>query len=411
VRLRAARSTCELALAGARLVKLAMCVAVCGCAGAASAPATQPPSERSVPSQVVSRPALASEPAAAPAPPSAAASTAPAALPALVVGAQDASVAAPPPESPAETTARLARETDALLALPETTSTSIGGPSSGHVQGAVALPDAGPGFVHNAKRPPEARYGTVELVQAIARAAAVVDRELPGSVLVVNDLGLQQGGRIRQHGSHQAGRDADILFYSLDMQNQPLPSAGVPLDPSGKGWDFKDLTIKEDDQRVKLDAPRTWRFVRALLEEAPDTLQRIFIVEHVRALLLAEAQKVRAPAAVVRRFEDITCQPGSPHDDHMHVRLFCSPQDLGSGCEDSPPIYPWRDQLLQALGLREVVASAYRTRAERADVRARTTTPAQAKKRAGRMHPRVVAFLEQREQWLALPHPGRKYCR
>jgi penicillin-insensitive murein endopeptidase len=277
--------------------------------------------------------------------------------------------------------------------------------------GGVALPDSGPGYVHNTERPSEARYGTVELVQAIVRAAAIVDHDLPGSVLVVNDLGLLEGGPIRQHGSHQAGRDADILFYSLDAHDKPLPSVGVPIDPKGKGWDFKDLTTPADDQRVKLDAPRTWRFVQALLEVAPDSVQRIFIVEHVREMLLAQAAKAHAPKALVQRFADLTCQPDAPHDDHLHVRLYCTPEDIAAGCEDSPPIYPWRTALLKALGVHSVIASAYKTKKEQSEARERITTPAQAKKRAGKMDARVLAFLAEREAWLKQPHPGRPYCR
>src|SRR5689334_17188206 len=51
-----------------------------------------------------------------------------------------------------------------VLALNGTHSTSLGSPSRGTLEGAVALPDQGPGFVHNHERPDNARYGTVELV-------------------------------------------------------------------------------------------------------------------------------------------------------------------------------------------------------------------------------------------------------
>ena len=66
---------------------------------------------------------------------------------------------------------------------------------------------------------------------------------------------------------------------------------------------------------------------------------------------------------------------------------------------------------LRALGTVPVIASAYTTKAERKAVAQRTTTPAQARKRAGPMHARVLRFLAQREAWLKQPHPGRTYCR
>jgi penicillin-insensitive murein DD-endopeptidase len=297
-----------------------------------------------------------------------------------------------------------------LAKLPGSVSTSIGGPSSGQVRAAVALPDEGPGFVHNKQRPYEARFGTIELVQTIMRAAALVDAALPGSVLVVNDLGLQEGGPIPHHGSHQAGRDADILFYSVDATGKPLPSVGVPIDPKGQGVDFKDLTDPSDDQPVALDVARTWRYAAALIEAAGDHLQRIFIVEHVRSMLLAEAARAQAYPAVVKRFEDLTCQPEYPHDDHMHIRLYCTAEDMALGCRDSLPSYPFRVAALSALGLSPLIASAQRTpSAERAHAALKTTNE-QAIKKAGPMHAAVLKFLDQRKAWLKRPSPGRRYC-
>ena len=316
--------------------------------------------------------------------------------------------AAEPTPAPLDTQAiDDARAVTEALAWPGSHSTSIGGPSSGQVRAAVPLPDRGPGFYHNPVRPHAARYGTVELVQAIMRAAADVDAALPGSVLVVNDLGLIEGGPIAQHGSHQAGRDADILFYSLDDKGAPLASVGVPIDPQGKGVDFKDLADPADDQPVSLDVPRTWRFAQALIERTHAELQRIFIVEHVRSMLLAEAARVHAPAEVVQRFADMTCQPEYPHDDHMHIRLYCTPEDLTQGCRDSAPNYPFRIAALSALGLSPLMAAA----SDRNASAARKTTPAEAKKKAGPMHALVTQFLKQREAWLKRPSPGRPYCK
>jgi penicillin-insensitive murein endopeptidase len=302
-------------------------------------------------------------------------------------------------------------EATRVMALDGSHSASLGSPSHGSLQGGVRFPDQGPGFVHNPKRPDEARYGTVELVQTIMKAAAVVEREMPGVPLVVNDLGLEPGGPIHQHGSHESGRDADILYYSFDEKGQPLQSVGVPIDPSGKGFDFKDNSIPDDDQPVRLDAARTWRFVQALIEEGGDAVQRIFMVEHVRSMLLKQADRAHAPAAIRDRFADITCQPDTPHDDHMHLRLFCSAEDIAGGCLDKPPIYPWHMLALKALGLTAQLESAQWRREGREGVKERTTTPAQARKRAGPMHAKVRRFLAQREAWLKQPHPGREYCR
>jgi penicillin-insensitive murein endopeptidase len=275
----------------------------------------------------------------------------------------------------------------------------------------VAFPDSGRGFVHNPVRPYEARFGTVELVQTIMKAAAIVDEAMPGSVLVVNDLGLHEGGPIAHHGSHQAGRDADILFYSVDSRGVPLPSVGVPIDPKGKGIDFKDLADPSDDQPVALDLPRTWRFAAALIEVAADDLQRILVVEHVRSLLLAEAARVRADPALIARFADLTCQPEYPHDDHFHIRLYCTPEDMALGCRDGVPTYPFRIAALSQLGLSPLITNAKRTLAQQRSHDKLKTTHAEARQKAGPMHALVKQFLHERESWLKRPSPGRAYCR
>jgi penicillin-insensitive murein endopeptidase len=358
------------------------------------------PSSEATPALAQAAPALH-----APAVIAAPAATSPVAhVEATQAAAAAASTTAVPEPAPVDEVAR-------VLALDGSTSTSLGSPGHGTLQGGVRFPDSGPGFVHNPERPDDARYGTVELVQTIIKAAAVVDREMPGVPLVVNDLGLEHGGPIRQHGSHEDGRDADILYYSLDDKGEPLESVGVPIDPKGTGWDFKDLATPDDDQAVRLDAARTWRYLQALIEIGGDSLQRIFMVEHVRSMLLAQAERVHAPAAIRERFAGLTCQPDTPHDDHFHLRLFCSNEDIAKGCIDKNPIYPWHLLALQALGLRPALESAQWLREGHEEKKGRTTTPAQARKRAGPMHAKVLRFLAEREGWLKQPHPGRQYCR
>jgi len=298
----------------------------------------------------------------------------------------------------------------ALLAtLPAAShSTSIGSPTNGRIVGAVPMPLQGPGFRYNDRRSQDARYGAAEVVRAIATAAAVVERELPGSELVVNDIGLVEGGKIAHHGSHRAGRDADLLFFLLDDHAQPIGSVGAPLDPNGIGFDYKDLSLAEDDVRVHFDAARTWRFVRALLEDDQAEVQRIFVVEHLRTELLAEAERSAAPAAVVARFADVSCQPSYAHDDHLHVRWFCSVEDLRAGCEDAAPLYPWREQALRAAGVEPVLAKRARS-----EDPAPVVTNEQAEREVLRRapHPDVLAFLKRRKAWERQPHPGRPYCR
>lgn len=287
------------------------------------------------------------------------------------------------------------------------TSTSIGTPGEGRIEGAAALPLRGRGFRFNDRRDSNARFAAAEVIGAIARAAARVDEQLPGSELVVNDISLERGGPIDHHGSHRAGRDADILFYLLGDDGQPTPSVGAPIDREGIGFDYKDLAIAEDDVRVHFDAPRTWRFVASLLSDPEASVQRIFVVEHLRELLLSEADKHASDHDARERFAEITCQPSYPHDDHLHVRWFCSAEDLAQGCQDLPPLYPWRKSELLTAGAKPVMGALRKERP-----RSKIVTHEDEDREVAKLviHPAVRAFLARRKLWREQPHPGRKYC-
>lgn len=285
-------------------------------------------------------------------------------------------------------------------------STSLRSPADGGLEGGVPLPVRGPGYRYNPRKRDEARFGVVEVVQAVLAAAAAVDEAIPGGQATVGELSLREGGPISGHGSHQAGRDVDVLFYLLDVSGAPTPGIAVPIDPEGAGTDYRDLEADDDDVPLKLDVPRTWRFVQAVLEDSHATVQRIFVVEHVRAMLLAEARRVGAPAPTIERFAEVTCQPGFPHDDHLHIRFFCSADDIAAGCTDMDPIYPWQIAALKAAG-----AAPVKAKARRQGTRPKLTSHAEARAKAGPMHPSVVEFLDRRAAWVKQPHPGRKYCK
>lgn len=299
-----------------------------------------------------------------------------------------------------------------VLSLPASGSTSTGHPTHGRLEGGVALPLRASGLVFNPAKDPSSRFGTVELVQGLVRAAAAVEQASPGAPLTVGDLALEGGGDLAGHASHRTGRDVDVLFYLRHEagEGEPfVPSKAIPLDPDGRGTDYRDLADPADDIPVRLDAERTWSFVAALLADEAAAVQRIFVVEHVRSLLLDEARRVGAPPAIVQRFSEVTCQPRFPHDDHMHIRVFCSPEDVAAGCEDTRPLYPWRTQVLAAAGVKPVLSNASddpkpkRTR--------KLKTLAQARAEAGPMHEDVVEFLDRRTAWAKQPHPGRRWCR
>lgn len=299
------------------------------------------------------------------------------------------------------------------LTVPVSRSTSIGSCTDGRLEGGIPLPLTAPGLLFHPDKDPGSRFGTVELVAGLVRAAGAVERASPGAPLTVGDLAREGGGEISRHASHRSGRDVDVLFYLRRESGEAfVPAKAIPLDPEGRGTDYGDLADPADDVPVVLDAARTWSFLAALLADESAAVQRIFVVEHLRRRLLDEARRVEAPAELVQRFAEITCQPGFPHDDHMHVRVFCSAEDVAGGCIDAPPIYPWRTAALAKAGVEPVLAGRGDDEAppkpkRKPDIK----TIEQARAEAGPMHEDVIAFLDRRQSWVKRPHPGRRWCR
>jgi penicillin-insensitive murein endopeptidase len=94
----------------------------------------------------------------------------------------------------------------------------------------------------------------------------------------------------------------------------------------------------------RFDARRNWAFVRALLADPGAEVQWIFMQRALAASLLAAATAAGEDPALIARAAFIMHEPSDsePHDDHMHVRLYCAPGDRPFGCVDKGPVRWWK---------------------------------------------------------------------
>src|SRR2546426_5071217 len=91
---------------------------------------------------------------------------------------------------------------------------AIGAYTAGCVQGAVALPPAGPGF-QTMRRYRRRFFGHPTLIRYLQELAEAVARQRLG-ILSIGDLGQARGGPTPSgHASHQNGLDVDIRFGLL----------------------------------------------------------------------------------------------------------------------------------------------------------------------------------------------------
>ncbi|MCC7539164.1 MAG: penicillin-insensitive murein endopeptidase [Deltaproteobacteria bacterium] len=255
--------------------------------------------------------------------------------------------------------------------LPEGRTVSFGSTSSGFLLNGVPLADRGPGYVR--ARPNDGvRWGTPQLVGMIERSAARVQERHPrSSPLRVGDLSASHGGEHFRHRSHRTGRDVDILFYQTDGRGRSLPATGFyRFDQDGRlvtgnapaGASAPTTSAAAAPSRpaatvasssggggIRFDVARNWSFVEAMLEDPEAHVQWIFVADGLKALLLAHALRVRAHPETILRASYVLHQPrgAAPHDDHFHVRVSCSVEDLTLGCLQQGPLWPWMRKALE----------------------------------------------------------------
>jgi penicillin-insensitive murein DD-endopeptidase len=219
---------------------------------------------------------------------------------------------------------------------------SVGMPNSGVQTGALELPTSGKGFE---RYRPVGRnhWGRPRLVQALSRIAAEVEEELPGGTLVIGDLGAKTGGQIPGHASHRSGRDVDLLFYALTPGGAPIASPGfVRFEADGLAL------VPDTGDYIRLDVAREWLLVKKLVTAPELGVQFLFVSRPIEALLTTYALARDEPLELVHHAQTVMLQPGDslPHDDHLHLRIACSPEESQAGCSGGGPYWEWLPPLL-----------------------------------------------------------------
>jgi len=165
-------------------------------------------------------------------------------------------------------------------------------------------------------RTPARAYGTEETIRWMIDAFDEVNRKFRRTKVVrVHDISDRDGGRLRDHKSHQNGRDADISYY---QKNCPV-----------SGCRFAKFRASE------LDVARQWTLLEHWLRNGQ--AEMIFIDYRLQGKLYKYARKKGVskakladwiqyprgryePRGVIRHFPN--------HEDHLHVRFVCPYSDL-----------------------------------------------------------------------------------
>lgn len=188
-------------------------------------------------------------------------------------------------------------------------SISIGLTSAGRLINAVQVPKGGDAWT---VVQPEYAWGAAEVIHAITDAAAVVHEVHPEvQPLRINHISRKNGGHLRPHRSHQAGRDVDLgLYYK-------------------SGTDPRTIAVRREDA---MDLAANWTMLRRLL--ARSHIELIIVDRRIQRALYNYALSIGEDKAWLdslfkNGFQSVFRHARS-HRDHFHVR-FCAPrsQELG----------------------------------------------------------------------------------
>lgn len=190
-------------------------------------------------------------------------------------------------------------------------SASVGRPSDGSLERGVRLrPNAG-WVVRN----PERAFVTRDVASWMAAGFAQVARRYPRSARIeVRDASVEHGGRLREHHSHQTGRDIDLVYYQARCHDTCTYHRVSP---------------------TTLDAERQWALLEAWLRAG--VVEYVFIDHALQEPLYEAARAAGAsrdelsrwfqwPRAQDQRLGVVRHVRG--HRDHLHVRFVCAAHDL-----------------------------------------------------------------------------------
>jgi penicillin-insensitive murein endopeptidase len=199
-------------------------------------------------------------------------------------------------------------------------------------------------------RPRNSNFGTDELVGLVVRSTRAVERSLPGGVAAVGDLSRRGGGASVEHRSHQSGRDVDVFYYATDQAGHAMRpgEAMLRFNAEGRAVRWSPPRGQKPPARSvppwRFDVARNWALIRALITDPGAEVQWIFIQRGLAARVMGEAARLGEDPALLARAAFILREPSDsePHDDHMHVRIYCDASDRARGCVDRGPVRWWK---------------------------------------------------------------------
>jgi penicillin-insensitive murein endopeptidase len=130
----------------------------------------------------------------------------------------------------------------------------------------------------------------------------------------------------------------DLLFYVTTPAGAPARSPGF-VRFSGDTL----AQLEPSDTFIRFDVERNWLLVKYLILAPRAQVQWLFVSRALEALLIDYARARGEDVALIWHAETLLLEPGdsTPHDDHFHLRVACTPEEAAAGCEGGGPYWEW----------------------------------------------------------------------
>lgn len=196
------------------------------------------------------------------------------------------------------------------------TSQCFGSVGHGRITGAVQLPASGANFVaYSGVGTALGRTYVHASVRDIAvEAYAALALSAPATVYEYGETGLQYGGPIKPHRTHQSGASIDFMVPVRDRAGTSVALPASALNKFGYAWEF-DERGRAGELHIDFEAIAAHLLA---LKQAADRhrvpIERVIFDPRLRALLMRTRH-----GAQLAGLPFMKQQPWIRHDEHYHV--------------------------------------------------------------------------------------------
>lgn len=177
----------------------------------------------------------------------------------------------------------------------------------GSLLNGTVLPERGQAFERIGRD--RSNWSTGYMISMIEGAAREMTHLYPKNIVQVGGISKEGGGFFPPHKSHQNGLDADIAYMGVDGFDSQVGKDGKVLESfdSAKNWDFFRAVMSQRifDQNKEQSA-----------------VSMILVGPALKKHFCAWAKNLKEPLdqEILRKM-----RPTEGHDNHIHLRLKCSP--------------------------------------------------------------------------------------